>query len=231
MIIEKHGNIFTTECATIVNTINCVGVMGAGIAYEFRLREPDMYKKYKKFCTEKKINIGTLWIYKSEELNILNFPTKNHWKFPTKKEYLYEGLQKFIDTYKQRDITSIAFPILGAQNGGLSVDESLEIMTSYLSQCDIDIEIWHFEPTAKDDVYEDFKSIFYEIDDETMKQESKIRIDIVKKTREALSNPKINSISGLLQVKGIGDVTLEKLFTYIKNYKKTHINLFNYDET
>ena len=230
MIIEKYGNIFTTECVTIVNTVNCVGVMGAGIAYEFRLREPDMYKKYKNFCTEKKINIGTLWIYKAENMNILNFPTKNHWKVPTKKEYLYKGLQKFVDTYKQRNITSIAFPILGAQNGGLSVEESLEIMTSYLSQCDIEIEIWHFDPTAKDDVYEDFKSIFNEIDDETIKQESKIRIDIVKKTREALRNPTINSISGLLRVKGIGDATLEKLFTYIKNYKSSNINLFNYEE-
>ena len=92
--------------------------MGAGIAYEFRLRYPQMYIKYQKYCSDKAINIGTLWIYKGKDKNILNFPTKHDWKFPSKENYLKQGLQKFIDTYKQRGITSIAFPILGADRGG-----------------------------------------------------------------------------------------------------------------
>ena len=103
-------------------------------------------------------------------------------------------------------------------------------MKSYLNQCDIDIEIWHFDPRAKDDMYENFKSMFTELDDEIIKQESKIRVDIIKKIREALANSNINSVSGLLQVKGVGDATLEKLFSYISNYSKNHINLFNYNE-
>jgi O-acetyl-ADP-ribose deacetylase (regulator of RNase III) len=231
MIIERTGNIFTTKCQTIVNTVNCVGVMGAGIAYEFRLRYEDMYQKYQKYCENKNLDIGILWIYKAEDKDILNFPTKYDWKFPSKKEYLEKGLQKFVDTYKQKGITSIAFPLLGAQKGGIAVDESLKIMIKYLSKCDdIEIEIWHFDNTAKDDLYEDFKAILNEIDDETIKKESKIRVDIVKKIRDSLENKNINSISGLLSVKGIGDVSLEKLFKYIKNYKKQSINLFNYEE-
>lgn len=230
MIIEKTGNIFTTECQTIVNTVNCVGVMGAGIAYEFRLRENDMFEKYKVLCENKKIDIGLLWMYKAENKNILNFPTKYDWKYPSKIEYLQRGLQKFVDTYKQRSITSIAFPLLGADKGGLDPKQSLELIKSYLSKCDIDVEIWHFDPNAKDDLYEEFKSIFKNIDDKVIKEESKIRIDIVKKIRAALNDPKINSLSGLLRVRGVGDKSLEKLFMYINNYKQNSISLFDYIE-
>ena len=74
------GNIFTSKCQTIVNTINCVGVMGAGIALECRLRYPEMYKKYVELCENREISIGILWLYKSEDRWILNFPTKKHWK-------------------------------------------------------------------------------------------------------------------------------------------------------
>lgn len=228
MIIEKTGNIFTTKCQTIVNTVNCVGVMGAGIAYEFRLRENDMFSKYQELCKNKNLDIGILWIYRAQNFNILNFPTKYDWKFPSKKEYLERGLQKFVSTYRQKGVTSIAFPLLGADRGGINPDESLHIMTKYLSQCDIDVEIWHFDPSAKDDLYEEFKAILQNIDDDTIKKDSKIRVDIVKKIREALENPNINSLSGLLRVKGVGDKSLEKLFIYVKNYQQNNINLFTY---
>lgn len=229
MIIEKIGNIFTTKCQTIVNTINCVGVMGAGIAYEFRLREPKMFEKYKELCSQKSIDIGILWIYKTDKYNILNFPTKYDWKYPSKEEYLHKGLQKFVDTYKQKNITSVAFPLLGADRGGIPAQKSQAIMEQYLSQCDIDVEIWHFDPTAKDDMYEEFKAIFQEIDDNTIKTDTKIRIDIVKKIRNALNDSQINSLSGLLRVKGVGDKSLEKLFSYIKSYKSKNLTLFDFD--
>lgn len=225
MIIHKRGNIFTTKAQTIVNTVNCVGVMGAGIAYEFRLREPQMYEQYVSLCQKEMISIGKLWIYKKETSdgnyqNILNFPTKQHWKYPSKEEYLKEGLQKFVDTYRQKEITSIAFPLLGADRGGIDPKRSLDIMTHYLKACDIDVEIWSFDPTAEDDLYKKFVSKFHTLDDETIKIESKIRIDMVKKVREAIARDDINSLSGLLRVKGIGDKTLEKLFRYITKPKR-----------
>lgn len=234
MIIERKGNIFTTKCQTIVNTVNCVGVMGAGIAYEFRLRNPEMYERYRELCTEEQIDIGKLWTYtlKGEQCNyekVLNFPTKSHWKFPSKEEYLHLGLQNFITTYRKRGITSAAFPMLGADKGGIPKERAVEIMESYLSKCDIDIEIWEFDPTAKDDLYEDFKSIFNELDDHTIKTESKIRSDILVKIRSAMERDDINSLSGLLRVKGVGDATLEKLFRYISSYKRKNISLFNYE--
>ncbi len=228
MLIERRGNIFTTKSQTIVNTVNCVGVMGAGIAYEFRLRHPDMFAKYAKLCEEKQIDIGVLWIYRTDSINILNFPTKYDWKFPSKKEYLEKGLKKFVDTYKEKNITSVAFPLLGADRGGIDPEESLAIMNKYLSRCDIDVEIWSFDLRAKDDLYEEFKSIFQNMDDMSIKKGSKIRLDVLKKIRAALNNPDINSLSGLLRVKGVGEKSLENLFVYVKNHKTTSKDLFSY---
>jgi endonuclease III-like uncharacterized protein len=76
---------------------------------------------------------------------------------------------------------------------------------------------------AQDDLYEYFKSVFLELDDETIKFESKIRIDIVKKIRNALTDETINSLSGLLRVKGVGDKSLENLFNYIQNRKTDNL--------
>ena len=81
----------------------------------------EMFEKYKELCQSKMIGIGKLWLYKSEDTPqwVLNFPTKFHWKYPSKMEYLEAGLQKFVDSYEEKGITSIAFPLLGTHNGGL----------------------------------------------------------------------------------------------------------------
>lgn len=139
-----EGNIFDTKMQTIVNAVNCVGVMGKGIALEFKIKYPDMYDKYKEICKQKLLNIGTLWIYKTKNNDkwILNFPTKYHWKYPSKIEYIEKGLQKFVNTYKQKGIKSIAFPLLGTNNGGLNKEQVKEIMYDYLKKCEIPIEIY-----------------------------------------------------------------------------------------
>ena len=120
-----RGNIFNTKAQTIVNTVNCVGVMGKGIALVFKLRYPFMFDIYKGFCKSKHIGIGKLWLYKGEpgEPWVLNFPTKFHWKYPSKIEYIELGLEKFVASYKEKGITSIAFPMLGTNNGGLSKED------------------------------------------------------------------------------------------------------------
>lgn len=218
MIKILIGNIFTTKCSTIVNTVNCVGVMGSGIAYEFRLRYPKMYERYKVICKDNLLKIGTLWIYKTDSKKILNFPTKIDWKKQSKTEYLEKGLQKFVDTYKEKEITSIAFPLLGASHGGLSQEESLSIMQRYLSKCDIYIEIWYFDPTATDDVFLNYKKYFLSHTDEELVKNLGISVHIVKKIKEALEDPTINSMSSLLNVKGIGGKTLEKSFKFIMDY-------------
>lgn len=144
------GNIFNTKAQTVVNTVNCVGVMGKGIALVYKLRYPKMFDIYKEYCHQHLIGIGKLWIYKGDKNDpwVLNFPTKFHWKYPSKYEYVEKGLQKFVDTYTSHGITSVAFPLLGTNNGGLDKDVVKRMMIDYLSKCEIPVEIydmiqWH----------------------------------------------------------------------------------------
>ena len=202
--------------------------MGAGIAYECRLRYPAMYERYVELCKEKKLNIGMLWIYKSDEKWVMNFPTKYHWKYESKEEYLEKGLQKFLESYKEKGITSIAFPLLGASNGGIPENISLNIMKRYLEQCEIDVEIYHYDPFASDNLYERFKELWNKIPENELAKKSGLRIDFVRKVKTALENEEIKTLSRLLTVKGIGDVTLEKSFQFINNYRANEQSKLNF---
>ena len=216
MITEKEGNIFNSKCQTLVNTINCVGVMGAGIAFEFRLRYPLMFTKYKGLCEEQKIQIGTLWIYTlNENQKVLNFPTKYDWKNPTKLEYLEKGLKKFVDTYKSKNITSIAFPLLGASHGGLSPEVSMSVMKQFLNKCDIPIEIWKYDSSASDDLFESFKASFQSKNLDQISKQTSISKSTLTKIDKGLSQNRINTVSGLLNLQGIGEKTVEKIFLYM----------------
>lgn len=229
MIEVITGNIFTTKCQTIVNTINCVGVMGAGIAYECRLRYPNMYLRYVELCKQKKLDIGMLWIFKTDDKWIMNFPTKYHWKYESKEEYLEKGLQKLLETYKEKGITSIAFPLLGASNGGIQEEVSLKIMKKYLVKFDINIEIYHYDSLAYDDLFLKFKELWNEIPEKELAIESGLRIESVKKIKDATNNDQIRSLSRLLTVKGIGDLTLEKSFRFIIGYNDNKLNQMKFD--
>ena len=219
------GNIFASPRQTLVNTVNCDGVMGAGIALEFKLRIPEMFDRYVEHCRAGRINIGSLWLYKPpaearEQRWALNFPTKRHWKYPSKVAYLEAGLEKFLATYQEKGIQSIAFPLLGATNGGIPEDESLAVMQQYLSQCDIPVEIYRYDPTATDDLYLEFRSRMLRHDerpdDKTMAKAMGLRIDLFRKVCDSLDGPNdINSLSRLASVKGIGEKTLEKCFRYV----------------
>lgn len=144
MVKLYNTNLFKSNSKVLVNTVNCVGVMGKGIALEFKKRFPEMYVKYKEICATGLFTPGKLWIYKdpNSDLRILNFPTKLHWRDPSKFEYIEAGLKKFIYTYKEKNITEIAFPLLGCSNGGLDVNEVLPYMIEVLNPLDIKIEIY-----------------------------------------------------------------------------------------
>ncbi len=207
-----NGNIFTSNCQTLVNTVNCVGVMGAGIALECRLRYPEMHDKYVYLCNEGKINIGMLWIYKSPEKWILNFPTKNHWKYPSKPEFLCAGLQKFVETYGEKGIQSIAFPLLGADKGGIPQEDSLKIMRGYLEKVDLDVEIYRYNPNAKDDLYDKTKEWLLSQKIDQIVQATNLRKNYIAKVINAMQLQNIVQLNQLARVNGIGVKTLEKIF-------------------
>src|SRR6478752_4450239 len=135
-------NLFDSPAQTLVNAVNTVGIMGKGIAADFKKRYPDMFRNYRRYCDSKALDIGKLYLYKSPNKWVLNLPTKKHWRNPSKVEYVEAGLKKFVDTYAESGITSISFPQLGTGNGGLDwTDVVRPLMERYLSTVTIPVYI------------------------------------------------------------------------------------------
>ncbi|HVB61124.1 MAG TPA: macro domain-containing protein [Ktedonobacteraceae bacterium] len=141
-LIYQTGDIFDSTAQIIVNAVNCEGYMGKGLALAFKQRYPDMFRVYQQECKTGKLRIGRPTLYKESTPWILNFPTKDHWRPPSKMEYIEKGLAYFVAHYKEVGITSIAFPKLGAQNGKLSWDDVGPVMAEYLGPLDIDVYIY-----------------------------------------------------------------------------------------
>lgn len=142
MIIYTKTDIFESNAQVLVNTVNTVGVMGKGLAKEFKRVYPDMFKSYQKYCEQNIFTIGKLQIYKTSNKWILNFPTKVDWRNASQVEYIEKGLQKFVEQYQIQGIESISFPMLGCGNGGLDWESIVKpLMYKYLKNLPIDIFI------------------------------------------------------------------------------------------
>ena len=123
MITYRTGNLFEAQTAALVNTVNTVGVMGKGIALQFKEQFPQNNKLYIKACKDGTLDIGKLLIVKESNLEretiIVNFPTKRDWKHRSAYSYIESGLQALVEELKKGEIKSIAIPSLGCGNGGL----------------------------------------------------------------------------------------------------------------
>jgi O-acetyl-ADP-ribose deacetylase (regulator of RNase III) len=220
-----NGNIFTTNCQTIVNTVNCVGIMGAGMALECKYRYPEMFVRYKEMCDQKQLDIGKLYLYKTHEKWILNFPTKYHWKYDTKREFIEKGLKKFVDCYKDKGIESIAFPLLGSQNGGLSKDESILLLEKHLSILSIPVEIYQYDPNSKDDLFDNFKLAFLTHDEPTLIKLTQLNESKISKIKDLLKNENLSNMSQIISFDGIGESTIAKCFSYAMRSDTLNIQL------
>ena len=143
MIHYVQGDLFDAPAETLVNPVNCVGVMGSGLALAFKRRYPAMFREYQKLCAQQPLRVGQLWLYRAPDRRILNFPTKTHWRYPSKIEYIAAGLETFVQHYRAWHITSIAFPKLGCGRGGLDwTSEVQPLMIRYLEPLPIDVYIY-----------------------------------------------------------------------------------------
>lgn len=142
MITYVKGNIFESPAKIIVNTVNTVGVMGKGVALEYKNRYPRMYDKYVELCENKQLDIGNLFLWKGTEKWVLLFPTKKHWRNPSQLEYIEKGLKKLADNWDKLGTDSIAFPRLGCGNGGLDWNIVKPLMEKYLSHIPLEIIIY-----------------------------------------------------------------------------------------
>jgi len=143
MIKVQIGNILESPMQAKVNTVNCAGIMGKGIAREFKKLYPEMFEDYEQRCKAREVKPGVPYLY--EDLfgdKIINFPTKDHWKALSKIEHIIQGLDLFVGHYKEWGIKSVAFPPLGCGNGGLEWAVVGPLMYQKLSGLDIDVEIY-----------------------------------------------------------------------------------------
>ncbi len=117
--------------------------MGKGIALQFKRIYPEMFKIYREYCETGRLDIGKLLLFKTPHKWILNFPTKRHWRNPSRVEYIEDGLRKFVATYAEAGITSIAFPALGCGNGELDFESQVRpVMHEHLKNISIPIFIY-----------------------------------------------------------------------------------------
>lgn len=123
MIKYKQGDIFSEDVEAIINTVNCVGVMGRGLALQYKNNFPNNFKIYANACKQNKVQPGKMFVTETEQLvnpkYIINFPTKRHWKGKSKIEDIESGLLDLVQIIKRHNIKSIAIPSLGSGLGGL----------------------------------------------------------------------------------------------------------------
>lgn len=148
MITYLESSVFDSPAQTLVNTVNTVGVMGKGIAKEFKRRYPAMYDEYRKLCDQHALKVGQLHLWRADVRWVLNFPTKTTWRFPSKVEYIQIGLEKFATSYKTLGITSVSFPPLGCGNGNLDWKDVKPVMEEHLSRVDIPVYIHDVQVAA-----------------------------------------------------------------------------------
>ena len=160
MIMYVKGNLFESPAKVLVNTVNTVGVMGKGIAKRFKEIYPEMFRQYQLICEKEQLQIGKLWLFKTEHKWVLNFPTKVHWRQPSKAEYVKQGLEAFVATYASLGITSVAFPRLGCGNGELDWQSVVRpMMTRYLRKLAIDVFIYEFNDDNIRPEHKDFEAM------------------------------------------------------------------------
>jgi O-acetyl-ADP-ribose deacetylase (regulator of RNase III) len=145
----KSGDLLKEKTDAIVNTVNCVGVMGKGIALQFKQRWPKNFREYESASNRKEIKPGKMFIYDMGEWEkpryIVNFPTKVHWRGDSKLEYVEDGLRDLVKEVKRLGIKSISLPPLGCGNGGLDWDDVRELIcATFKNNPEIDVHL--FEP-------------------------------------------------------------------------------------
>jgi O-acetyl-ADP-ribose deacetylase (regulator of RNase III)/uncharacterized protein YwgA len=143
MVDVVIGDIFESKVQTLVNTVNCVGVMGKGVALGFRKHFTDMYEDYLARCRAGQVKLGKPYLYRRIPPPwILNFPTKDHWRSVAKLGDIVRGLEYLIDHYKEWGIASLAVPPLGCGQGQLEWPVVGSTLYRYLSQLDIAVELY-----------------------------------------------------------------------------------------
>lgn len=152
MIKYITGNILDSKAHALVNTVNTMGVMGKGIALQFKKAYPNNYRAYEKACKNGEVKVGKMFVTidsntTSGERIIINFPTKTDWRKPSEYKYIEDGLENLVEVINDRQIRSLAIPPLGAGNGGLNWEIVKKLIEQKLGQ--LSTHIYVYEPTLQ----------------------------------------------------------------------------------
>lgn len=154
MIEFRTGNILDAEAEALVNTVNCVGIMGRGVALQFKNAFPPNFKAYAAACTRNEVQPGRMFVFETGRLEspryIINFPTKRHWRGASKMSDIEAGLEALAGEIKSRGIRSVALPPLGSGLGGLDWPDVRAAIEKLLSGLP-DVAITVFEPSGAPD--------------------------------------------------------------------------------
>lgn len=157
MISVRVGDLLASKAQTLVNTVNCVGIMGKGIALEFKNRFPAMFRDYESRCKANEVKLGRPYLYKDLVGKwVLNFPTKDHWRSVSKLDDIVEGLKFLRVHYRDWGITSLAVPPLGCGHGQLEWKVVGPTLYRHLSELDIPVELYAPHGTPADELDESF---------------------------------------------------------------------------
>lgn len=151
------GDMFESQAQALVNTVNCVGVMGKGVAEQFRKRYPAMFKDYKRRCEQKDVRLGEPYLYRDAFGSaIVNFPTKSHWRSASRLADIERGLDYLVAHVTEWGLTSVAMPPLGCGNGGLDWSEVGPLIYRKLHSLPLDVELYAPYGTPTQQLREEF---------------------------------------------------------------------------
>lgn len=143
LVVRASGNLFDSQAQTLVNAVNCVGIMGKGIAWQFKHRYPRMFLDYAARCKRGEVHLGEPYAFPvGGGKLVLNFPTKGHWREASRLQDIVTGLEFLEGNYQQMGITSLAVPPLGCGNGGLAWREVGPVLRESLSRLSIPVELY-----------------------------------------------------------------------------------------
>jgi O-acetyl-ADP-ribose deacetylase (regulator of RNase III) len=155
MIYKAEGDLLSTDAEALVNTVNTVGVMGKGIALQFKQAFPDNYAAYEAACKRGEVELGKMFVFRRSEGNpriIINFPTKQHWRAKSKIRDIESGLRDLVRIVKSERIQLIAVPPLGCGNGGLDWSDVRPRIESVFEEVpDVTVQLFHPEGAPKFD--------------------------------------------------------------------------------
>lgn len=219
---EIRGNLFNSKAQAYVNTVNCVGAMGKGIALEFRRRYPIMFEQYKKDCAEKKLVPGRIYSYPQPDVLILNFAIKNDWKQPSKLEWIESTLKQFVTGYQKKGIRSVAFPWMGAMNGGLPFSLIQSTMRQYLKDLpEIDVEVYTFDPDAPDVLFTVMHDLITSGNTVNLRSRVRMKDEQFEEIEWLVKKGSIKSLSGLNDRKLLGKTSMDNLYLFLSQFSQS----------